>query len=343
MTTVPGYRVAPHFASDQPLNVFIANFGRENYEWPRCLEWSTVATMNAENVHHFWEQNDREGYVNYCMQHLKAVSGISPTRTVASRWFNLMTIISETAGDVWIHREKEQLWWTVSKPQPATITLEDDPRPLKGAPRVYVCHKPCETWSNTNKLGNRLEWNGLHAKAKDFLFTEGTLQKLSPDHAEYALALIEGADRSRWHTLDIWAKKASAKTGAGTVFNARQKSIAEMGMTAMNTAAHSNGQQELRTVKNKEVRFSLLDLERYIGALIDAQDGLCAVTGLKLQFLGEHDDPELLCSLDRIDSNGHYETDNLQVVCRFVNRWKNNAVDADFRRLIKLVQASMLI
>ncbi|HZE55155.1 MAG TPA: hypothetical protein VE111_18035 [Bradyrhizobium sp.] len=324
------------------MNVFIANFGRENYEWPRCLELSTVATMNAEAVHDFWERNDRDGYINYCMRHLKTASGISPTRPVASRWFNLMTIISETAGDVWIHREKEQLWWTVSKPLSPTITLENDPLPLQGAPRVYVCRKPCAAWSSTNRLGNRLEWNTLHPKAKDFLFTEGTLQKLSPDHAEYALALVDGTDRSRWHEQLAWKRKAStAKADAGTVFNARQKTIAEMALTATGTAARSNGQQELRTIKNKEVRFSVLEFERYISALIDAQDGLCAVTGLKLQFKGEHDDPELLCSLDRIESDGHYEAGNLQVVCRFVNRWKNNAIDAEFRRLIRLVQASI--
>jgi hypothetical protein len=323
------------------LNVFIANFGRENYEWPRCLQRSTVATINAEAVHGFWERNDRTGYIDYCVRHLKAASGISPTRPVASRWFNLMAIISGTAGDVWIHREQEQLWWTISKPEQPEIVLETDPKPLQVAQRVYVCHKPCEAWQNVNKNGNRLEWNTLHAKAKDFLFTEGTLQRLSPDHAAYAIALIEGQDLSRWHGRPTWIAKAkAATTRSGIVFNARQRAIAEMAMNARNTAAHSNGQQELRTIKNKEVRFGHLEFESYIGALLDAQDGLCALTGLKLQFRGEHDDQELTCSLDRIDSNGHYETGNLQIVCRFINRWKNNSADAEFRRLIKLVQTS---
>ena len=64
------------------------------------------------------------------------------------------------------------------------------------------------------------------------------------------------------------------------------------------------------------------------------------MTGLKLQYRGEHDDLELLCSLDRVDSDRHYEAGNLQIVCRFVNRWKNNGADAEFRRLVKLVQNS---
>jgi hypothetical protein len=60
---------------------------------------------------------------------------------------------------------------------------------------------------------------------------------------------------------------------------------------------------------------------------------------LRLEFYGEHDDIQLLCSLDRIDSAGHYEAGNLQVVCRFVNRWKGDEDDAEFRRLMGLVRS----
>lgn len=35
---------------------------------------------------------------------------------------------------------------------------------------------------------------------------------------------------------------------------------------------------------------------------------------------GAAGDPELAASLDRIDSDGHYERGNLQVVCWFSNR-----------------------
>jgi len=34
--------------------VYIANFGRQNYEWPECLTRSTIATMNREASHPFW-------------------------------------------------------------------------------------------------------------------------------------------------------------------------------------------------------------------------------------------------------------------------------------------------
>jgi hypothetical protein len=324
------------------MKVFIANFGRGNYEWPRCHEGGTVATMNAEAVHRFWLTGDREGYINNCIAHIKTPSGRTPTKPVASRWYNLMTIISETVDDVWIHREKDQLWWTVSKADAPTITEEIEPNSLQKSPRVCVCHKPCESWSNHNKNGNRLEWNTLHPKAKEFLFTEGTLQQLADDNATYAKALIAGDSLAPWHDRPAWRAKAEATRNKSpvTIYNARQRAVVEMAMTVRNTVANANGQEVLRTVKNKEMRFSSqAELEKYIDNLIVDQEGLCAVTNIKLQFKGEHDDAELLCSLDRINSDGHYELGNLQVVCRFVNRCKTDGSDSEFRRLIGIVRA----
>lgn len=64
------------------------------------------------------------------------------------------------------------------------------------------------------------------------------------------------------------------------------------------------------------------------------QEGYCALTGVKLDYDEDGGDPELYCSLDRIDSESHYEQGNLQVVCRFANRWKGADNDATFKRLI---------
>jgi hypothetical protein len=48
-------------------------------------------------------------------------------------------------------------------------------------------------------------------------------------------------------------------------------------------------------------------------------------------------DDEMKASLDRIDSNAHYEAGNLQVVCRFINRWKGADSNSQFKRLIERV------
>lgn len=320
------------------MKVFIANFGRENYAWPDCLARGTIATMNDVAVQGFWEAGDRESYIQNRIKLHKTAAGKTPTRPVASRWFNLMTTIVESEGDIWIHREKDQLWWTTSRSEPATF------EPLKetvGDRRdVIICHKPCEPWSNKSRKGNRLEWAGLHPKAQEFLFTEGTLQQLRPDNAEYALALVAGDDLGPWHSRSEWvAKVARRKKSPGKVFNPREIAVWRMADTLKKTVASADGQQVLRTVKNKELRIAENDLIPFLHALLSEQDGMCAITRLRLQYDTDVDDPEMLCSLDRIDSNGHYEKDNLQVVCKFINRWKNSSDDGEFRRLIGVLQS----
>jgi hypothetical protein len=119
------------------------------------------------------------------------------------------------------------------------------------------------------------------------------------------------------------------------------RAIARMVKTAKDTVAGANGQVVLQRVKEKENRFPNDDgFTRYVANLIEKQKGLCAITGLALQFSAQADGQELQPSLDRIDSNGHYEPGNLQIVCRFVNRWKSNGNDEEFRRLIALVRSS---
>jgi hypothetical protein len=320
------------------MRVFIANFGRGNYAWPDCLARSSIATMNDVAVQGFWEVGDREGYIQRCMKYNKTAAGIAPTRPIASRWFNLMTIVVESVNDVWIHREKDQLWWTITRDDPPSF--EPLQEPTGDRAQVIICHKHCESWLNASRKGNRLNWSGLHPRAREFLFTEGTLQQLKATNAEYALALIDGRDLSPWHDLREWRFKASERQkNPGISFDARQKSIAYMAMVAKGTVAASNGQEVRRTIKNKELRVPESELEAYLGALLAAQEGLCAITGLQLQYLGDEEDKEMLCSLDRIDSDGHYEIGNLQIVCRFVNRWKNDGDDRQFRRLVELIRS----
>ena len=100
---------------EDSLRVYIANFGEENYEWPVCKAKGTVATMNDIKAQPLWEQGKKEEYIVSRMKNDKSARGQAPTRQTASRWYNLMTIISETADDLWIHRDGEKLYWTISK------------------------------------------------------------------------------------------------------------------------------------------------------------------------------------------------------------------------------------
>ncbi len=133
---------------------------------------------------------------------------------------------------------------------------------------------------------------------------------------------------------------ASGMTGPGRVIGGKEKSILAMRYSAENTARNSNGQIVQRTLKNKELRMSPQELEKIIASLLDLQENRCALTGIVLNYHGPEADRSLLPSLDRIDSDGHYEAGNLQVVCQFVNFWKGDAEDGEFRRLLMLVRGT---
>src|SRR3546814_9258390 len=118
---------------------------------------------------------------------------------------SLMTIISETSGDIWIHRDGYHLWWTTSRDDPPTFEAKTEPVGRKRD--VIICHKPCEPWSDRTRTGDPLLWRSLHPKARDFLSTEATLQQLSEEYAAYAMALIDGADLDPWPSQPLWRAK----------------------------------------------------------------------------------------------------------------------------------------
>ena len=80
------------------------------------------------------------------------------------------------------------------------------------------------------------------------------------------------------------------------------------------------------------------ELDNLLRHLLEVQEERCAITGLLFQYQGAHSDSNMLPSLDRIDSDGHYEKGNLQLVCRFINFWKQAADDQEFRRLINVIR-----
>ena len=122
-----------------------------------------------------------------------------------------------------------------------------------------MCHKPCHQWSDRTEKGDQLLWRALHPKAKDFLSTEATLQKLGDDNAEYAIALIKGNDLSPWHGRELWRKKNglaaneySPVTSASNVQKIACRISIEQRMahTALKTTQQANGQLQERSVKN---------------------------------------------------------------------------------------------
>ncbi|MGX9179121.1 hypothetical protein [Mesorhizobium sp. BHbdii] len=132
--------------------------------------------------------------------------------------------------------------------------------------------------------------------------------------------------------------KAAGDKDEGRILGGREKSIIAMRLSVENTVKTANGQIVQKIQKNKELRMSTSELEKLIANLLDIQENRCALTGIPFQFLGPEADKNLLPSLDRIDSSGHYELGNLQVVCQFINFWKGDADNTEFQRLLMIVR-----
>ena len=146
-----------------------------------------------------------------------------------------------------------------------------------------------------------------------------------------------------WLFSNLIKKEAAGELDSGKeaterVLGARERSIADIKYSVGKTVFTSNGQIVERKVKEKELRMTDYELDRLLRHLLDVQEERCAITGLHFQYQGAHNDTNLLPSLDRIDSDGHYEEGNLQLVCRFINFWKQAADDKEFRRLINVVR-----
>jgi hypothetical protein len=71
------------------------------------------------------------------------------------------------------------------------------------------------------------------------------------------------------------------------------------------------------------------------------QKGICALTGL--QMSSEIGDPYLVASLDRIDSRKGYVSNNIQLVCKWVNIAKKDTSNTLAKKFFsKLVSGKML-
>jgi hypothetical protein len=124
----------------------------------------------------------------------------------------------------------------------------------------------------------------------------------------------------------------------GRKLGPRETSILEMQRSVVQTVRQAQGQIVERVVKPKELLMSEQELVELLNELLSVQEDRCALTGLPFQFRGSHDDVNMLPSLDRIDSSGHYASGNLQIVCRFINFWKQDTDNEEFKRLLLLVR-----
>lgn len=132
--------------------------------------------------------------------------------------------------------------------------------------------------------------------------------------------------------------KKAGENKTGRVLSGRETSIIAIVYSIEQTVQNANGQIAQYTVKNKELKMTRAELEGYLKSLLDLQENRCALTGIPFQFHGPNTDKQLRPSPDRIDSNGHYEVGNIQLVCQFINFWKAAEDNDEFKRLLAIVR-----
>lgn len=146
------------------------------------------------------------------------------------------------------------------------------------------------------------------------------------------------------HVQDRWISNlppsqptSSTEVLLEPIANPEEISLNHM-LSMAKAACSQSGKVQTSVAKEKIFKFeSDAQFRTYVIGLLAQQSNRCAITNLPLLF-GDCEDEDCLASLDRIFSDGHYEAGNLQVVCRFVNRWKSDDDDGNFRRLIGLLR-----
>lgn len=317
--------------------IFIAMTGDGNELWADCLQRNVVALGYDKPYFDAWNAGDRDEFLRLEMKAAQKGATESDVRGRATTWFNRATRIAESENDVWLHRAGNDLYWST--------TTDADPIFEEYDGKVMIA-KPVTSWSRRNRRTVALTWNSIHPKAKDYLTTQQAVFRVAdPMMTEYIEALVGGGDLSRWHDLPDWKARLGADKGKtlGNNVELSELVLSRMMMTIRDTVRNAKGQQVLRTLKDKRLLCSEPEMKAHLAELMVRQEGLCAITRLPLHVDGQEDlDYDMLASVDRIDSNGHYEPKNVQLVCRFVNFWKCSQENGKFMELLDKVVSNSL-
>jgi hypothetical protein len=115
--------------------VYVANFGEGNALWPIAKANDAIVTIDNMAVHSFWQVGDRDGFISTAMAQTLTARGERPTRPTAGRWYNLMDELRVSEGDLWISRQGEGLWWSISLPDPIRERIVESTNPDRDGPR----------------------------------------------------------------------------------------------------------------------------------------------------------------------------------------------------------------
>ena len=85
-----------------------------------------------------------------------------------------------------------------------------------------------------------------------------------------------------------------------------------------------------RLLQNSASQRKALSIE-HLEKLLLRQKGACAISGVELTKITGQGVVSTNASIDRIRAGGPYTLGNIRLVCNFVNGFKNNMPDKEFR------------
>lgn len=309
--------------------IYISMTGDHNELWGRCLAEKLVAIGFDEPYFNAWYAGDKDQYLDL-MRTASPEKSESDVKASATLWFGRATLLSNSEEDIWLHKDGGDLYWAK--------TTSDQPvfEPYDG--KVMIA-KPVTNWSRRDAKTVALTWNSIHPKGRDYLVTQQAIFRVANDDMRsYLHALVHGQSLDPWHDRKDWRERLGDGKSIGKNIALSQFAVERMLMSIKDTVKNSNGQIVLKTLKNKKMLCSDAEMKAHLTQLMEEQQGRCKITGLSMHIDGqeglEHD---LLASADRIDSNGHYEIGNLQLVCRFVNFWKCAQENGKFVDLLERI------
>lgn len=241
---------------------------------------------------------------------------------VLSVYRNVMTMGNDFEMAVYPHR----LAWPEDDPRPARRWLEAQ----KGRLQFL------ESGIHTLEAPNAVRFGFKYDAALEFVSLIRKELALSSNRWQLPLQPSTPAPKEPSEPSTTAAQQAASEL-LGTASTPPAQSIAQRMLQTVKATCAQSGAESIVVAKNKEWRFR--DDEHFlseVSALLDQVQGRCALSNVQLDLTGEH--PELSPSLDRKRSDGHYEPGNLQIVARFINRWKSDMTDEEFLDLLKTVR-----
>lgn len=314
------------------MKIFIANFGSRNWYWDRCKERSVIMVIDDARLVPLWLRGNKEEYKQVALNICSGSESKPLSKQTAAIWYNINEIFRNTHDDIWLHRDGNSLWWTISSNEPLIIESGLNPSPrLPDGAESFIMLKPCMEWQDENIAGIKIAWSDLSNNAKNLLDLRGvtvrSVNNLIYDEIKNLLSI---------NSIPIDDIKAKIQT-----HDPWSASISRMVETTLDTVKASNSTANV-VFKNKEFLFNSKDeAKKYIHDIIIKQNGLCNLSKIPLEF-EEASISEFSCSLDRINSDRNYEKNNLQVVCKFINRWKSDMDNESFKKLLESVVSASI-